>query len=130
MLAACVPAAVSVHQLIDLRSGIEGIERISSVSAKASKVTDIVSHSLASFTAGTLDLSATEQAKILSQTDKQFTRLERAVKELRSSASAFVTKQQEASLTDAIENIAHSWEEIREQTGKTLVDAEKDLSFS
>jgi len=129
MLVACVPAALSVRQLIHLQSGIAEIERDSSVTTLVSNVADIVVHSLTSFTAITLDLSADEQAKVLGQTDQQFIRLKKAVTDLRSSASTFVSKQQNAALTEAIEDIAHSWEEIREQTGKTLVAAEKTYHF-
>ena len=124
-----MPAAISVLQLIELQSGIEETEQVSSVSTQANNVLEIVGHIFPSFTATALDLSADEQAKILKETDQQFIKLEQAVIDLRSAASAFITEQQDAALADAIENIAHSWEEIHERTGKTLVDAEKTYHF-
>ena len=129
ILAAGVPAAISMNQLIGLRSGIEEIEDVTSISSQVRSVLEIVGNSLPSFTATALNLSAEEQAKILYETDQQFIKLEKAVEDLRSAASAFFTEQQDAALTNAIGNISHSWEEIREQTGKTLIDAEKNYHF-
>ena len=129
MLAAFVPAVISVLHMYQLRDGIEEIKLVSTISAQARTVLGIVGHSLPSFTATALDLSEDERADILDETNEQFKHLERAVRDLRSAAVAFVSEQQDKALTNAIENISHSWEEIREQTGVTLVAAEKTYHF-
>jgi len=129
MIAACVPAAISIFQLIGLHKGIADIERDSATSAQSKEVLDIVAQSLPSFTAITLDLTPDERTKILAQTDQHFARLADAVTQLRSTGSGFISQQREAALTEAIENVAHSWEEIREQTGTTMVAAEKTYHF-
>ena len=129
VLATCVPAAISIIQLIDLRKGIEDIERVSSISVQSRNVLDIVAQSLPSFTAITLDLTSDELAEILAETDRHFAKLEGAVTELRSAGSGYISKQRETALADAIKSVAHSWEEIREQSGTTMVAAEQTYHF-
>lgn len=129
MIAACVPAAISMFQLTGLRKGISDIERDFAISAQSKEILDIVAQSLPSFTAITLELTAEERTKVLAQTDRHFARLADAVSQLRSTGSGFVSEQREAALTEAIDSVAHSWEEIREQTGSTMVAAEKTFHF-
>ena len=129
ILAAGVPAAISVSQLVGLRSGIEKIGQVSSVSTQAHNVLNIVGNILPSFTATALNLSAEERSEILSETDQQFRKLEKAVEDLRAAASTVITEEQDATLTDAIASISHSWEEIRGQSSDAPVDAEITYHF-
>lgn len=129
LLVTCIPAIISVVQLINLRTGIEEIERDSSISVQARNVLDIAARSLPGASAITLELSENELATILAETDRHFAKLEETVTELRLTGSGFISKQRETALITAINSVAHSWEEIRDQAGTEMSEAEKTYHF-
>ena len=129
MLAAGVPATISVQQLINVGNGIKDINQMSVVSRQSRRVLDLLAQSLPGFTTMSLELTPDEMAKFVAETDRQFAELEEAVTELRSTGARLISKQSATALSNAVADVSHSWEEIREQTGVTMSPVEKTYHF-
>ncbi|GBF28250.1 putative signaling protein [bacterium MnTg02] len=129
LLAAAIPIALCVYELSNLRYSITRIKQASAYSRQARNVIDKIGHSLMSFTAIALDLTPEERHKVLAETDQHFRKFGAAVEEVRKFAANFVSERQKQDLNQAIVLIAHSWEEIRDQSDKGLSAPEKTYHF-
>ncbi len=128
-LAAIIPAAIGVWQLIEIRKGVADVQDATVVAARARHVQEIISHSLPSFTATALEFSPEERVSIFRETDRKFGELNQALLALRNVGSELIPLAEQQMLSDSIENIAHSWEEIRENAGTNMAPAEKTFHF-
>ena len=129
VLAASVPAGLSAVNIIHLRADLERIEKVSRTSNTARDVLEIVGHSVHQFMAASLELTAQEREKIVNEANARFYELESAVEDLRANAQGFISREQDAAVVEAISSISHSWQDLREEGGEPIPEAEKTFHF-
>jgi diguanylate cyclase (GGDEF)-like protein len=127
MLAGILPAAISIVQLTPVKDEVERIERLSAASRSAHGVLDVVSDSLRNLTASSFAVPPELRARVLQKNDQGLDRLEESVKTLRQASSNLLTPDDEAILLGTVDDIQHSWEEIRKRSGPELSESEKNF---
>jgi signal transduction histidine kinase/CheY-like chemotaxis protein len=130
LIAAVVPAALCINLLFALRVHVADIEKNAEGANRAIEVQEIASNVLPTFTAIAFELSEFERANVLKDTDLQFARLERSVDGLLRNESVILSGADKAKLSDAIESILHSWEEMRNDRRQEMTEFEKVFHIS
>ena len=132
-----VLAIVSVAITVTL-----GFQKISSVQERYSDhralneklklargLVDNVNVVIAGFTSIALELEPEERQQLIDSADKNFEQFQRTVQRLTSSGVNFLTEERIKRLDEAVESIAHAWEEIRRKAGGDFTQEEKAHHF-
>jgi diguanylate cyclase (GGDEF)-like protein/PAS domain S-box-containing protein len=129
LLASVVPVVLSSFELNRISVSVTRSMEASARVRYASDLVDVIAQSLVGFTAVAINLSPEDRARILADANEQFSKLDRAIAEHNTSAKDYFSPAQQRDLTEAIAAIAHSWEEIRDQSETEITASEKTFHF-
>ena len=129
LAASVIPAALSGFELYRIRQDVIAVQDAAREASHARGLVDRVSQSLFNLAAAPLDLSPDERAALTSQTDANLKALSGAVSSARGLTGSFLNKTQQEALSTAIEEFAHSWEEIKEGLAEGMEEGEKAYHF-
>ena len=129
LAASVIPAALSGFELYRIRQDVIAVQDAAREASHARGLVDRVSQSLFNLAAAPHDLSPDERAALTSQTDANLKALSGAVSSARGLTGSFLNKTQQEALSTAIEEFAHSWEEIKEGLAEGMEEGEKAYHF-
>ena len=129
ILAGVVPIGLSVRELATLHASVQEINDLASVARQARDVAESIGLAVMDFTAVALDIEPAERTSILAETDKHVSQFTRSVVRLKQAIKHWLSEQQDKDLTEATEELAHSWEEIRDQAKAEMSSQEKVHHF-
>ena len=129
LAASVIPAALSGFELYRIRQDVIAVQDAAREASHARGLVDRVSQSLFNLAAAPHDLSPDERAALTSQTDANLKALSGAVSSARGLTGSFLHKTQQEALSTAIEEFAHSWEEIKEGLAEGMEEGEKAYHF-
>ena len=129
LAASVIPAALSGFELHRIRQDVIAVQDAAREASHARGLVDRVSQSLFNLAAAPLDLSSDERATLTAQTDANLKALSEAVGSAKGLTGSFLGRTQEEALSVAVEEFAHSWEEIKEGLAEGMEEAEKAYHF-
>jgi len=129
LTASVFPAVLSGFELYRIRQDVVAVQDAAREASHARDLVDRVSQSLFNLAAAPLDLSADERATLTAQTDANLEALSAAVSSAKGLTNSLLTDDQDADLSTAIKEFAHSWEEIKEGLDAGMEEGEKAYHF-
>ncbi|MDH3664764.1 MAG: diguanylate cyclase, partial [Alphaproteobacteria bacterium] len=129
LLSAAYLLVLSVGELGHLKTTIAEIDEEAARARQFRDLIDKMSQSILSFTAVALDLSIDERLAVLTETDAYFAEFSSAVDNVKRSTSRTLAPEQQTDLAEALDAVAHSWEEIRDQFDTGMEQAAKAYHF-
>jgi diguanylate cyclase (GGDEF)-like protein len=129
LAASVFPAALSGFELYGIRQDVVAVQDAAREASHARGLVDRVSQSLFNLAAAPLDLSTDERAALTTQTTANLKALMTEVNSAKGLTGSFLNRDQEAELSRAIEEFAHSWEEIKEGLAAGMEEGEKAYHF-
>jgi diguanylate cyclase (GGDEF)-like protein len=129
LTASVFPAVLSGFELYRIRQDVVAVQDAAREASHARDLVDRVSQSLFNLAAAPLDLSADERATLTAQTDANLEALSAAVSSAKGLTNSLLTDEQDADLSTAIKEFAHSWEEIKEGLDAGMEEGEKAYHF-
>jgi diguanylate cyclase (GGDEF)-like protein len=129
LVASAVPAALSAFELYRIRQDVVAVQDAAREASHARDLVDRVSQSLFNLAAAPLDLSADERSALTAQTDANLKALTEAVSSAKGLTGSFLDEAQEQDLSTAVEEFAHSWEEIKDGLSEGMEEGEKAYHF-
>jgi signal transduction histidine kinase len=128
VIAGAMPLALSVNELGTLNASVRQINEAASAARQSRRIFEQLSEAMTGFTTVAIELEAAEAASFQANTDKKVSAFKLGVANLENSISRWLNEQQKADLIEAIDDLAHSWEEIMAQRS-SLTNAEKAFHF-
>ena len=128
LAAAVIPLTFCAYEIAALRASSDAVDRTRAQLDQARAGSVALSHALVSFTALAIDVDEADRRHIIETSGDQLTSLRQTVETIRQSADIVLDNNEIANLGEAVEQLLHSWEEVRHHETR-MEQAEKAFHF-